>query len=176
MSASGLDGPGQRAGTVYALARRAVRMIVAAAALLSGAAASAHHGFSGRYDVSKPLWIEGEVTKAYFGQPHAELGIRTPADLGPPQQAPELAGGEKIIRAEAIQVRPDTRGRVVEVELPPTRAFFDLRDAIKVGDRVAVIAIRNCDAPYEMYTQWIRAPGGAVAAQTLRLSFMLPGC
>lgn len=156
--------------------RPRVALGIALPAAVGGGAAMGHHGFEGRYGISRPLRVEGEVIHTSFGQPHAKLTIRTPADLTAPTRAPDLAGAANVIGAGAIQVRPDTRGRDVGVEPPPTRVFFDLERSIRVGDRVAAVAIRNCVAPHQMCTQWLRPPRDAAVARPRRLSFMVPGC
>ena len=147
------------------------------ALLISGvSAALAHHGFTGRYDISAPLWIEGEVTKVYFGQPHAELTIRTSADLSLPDAAPDLAGADDVITAQALAVREDTKAREIEIEFPPIRIFFDLGSSVSVGDRVAVIAFRNCEPPHQLRGQWIKPQDGAPVARSGRLQYQVEGC
>ena len=136
----------------------------------------AHHGFNGRYDLSKPVWIEGVVTKAYFGQPHAELSIRTAASLAVPSPLPDLAESSSFLSAGSLVVIQELRGQVVRVELPPTGQFFSLERRIKVGDRVAVIAVRNCESPFQLNGQWVKAGNGAPVARSGSMSYMVKGC
>ncbi len=136
----------------------------------------AHHGFTGRYDVSQPLWIEGEITRVYFGQPHPLVTIRTNSKLTTPAQTPDLAGAGDVIAAGAIVVRADTRGQDVRIEFPPVRMFFELGDRITVGDRVAVIAFRNCESPHQLRGQWIRPARGVPVARAGRVQSQVQGC
>ena len=148
----------------------------AAALLVAASSASAHHGFTGRYDVSAPLWVEGEVVRAYFGRPHAEIAIRTAPDLSPPVQTPEIGAGRDVIDPGALAVRDDTRGREVEVELPPLRMFFDLGRRVAVGDRIAVIAFRNCEAPHQLRGQWVRPADGPPVVRGGTVQYQVRGC
>jgi hypothetical protein len=47
-------------------------------------AASAHHGDTGEYDITRPLFIRGEVLQASYGFPHATLRVRVSADTRVP--------------------------------------------------------------------------------------------
>jgi len=52
-----------------------VRFFVALSVLLMGAAASAHHSFSSEYDASKPVTLNGVVTKVEWMNPHARFYV-----------------------------------------------------------------------------------------------------
>ncbi|ANG98750.1 hypothetical protein A8A54_19300 [Brucella pseudogrignonensis] len=138
--------------------------------------ASAHHGFSGRYDLSTPVWIEGEVVEAWFGQPHAELTLRISEDLALPSAPPDLETAANFLNVGSLRVLPETVGQVIEVELPPTRQYFGLGDRIKPGDRIAVIAVRNCEEPHQLNGQWLRLASGEIVARAGAMSYMVNGC
>ncbi|MBB4005540.1 DUF6152 family protein [Aurantimonas endophytica] len=146
------------------------------ALVLGSGAAWGHHGFGGRYDLSAPVWIEGEVTRAYFGQPHAELVIRVADDLGVPAAPPDLGSAATFLDPGRLQVRADMRGASVEVELPPTQKYFSLGERIAVGDRIAIIAVRNCDPPHQLNGQWLRLADGEIVARAGAMSYMVGGC
>jgi hypothetical protein len=152
--------------------------VLALTLALSSGLALAHHGFTGRYDLSQPVWIEGEVTKAYFGQPHATLSIRTPRDLDVPNPRPDTGAAARVIAIDRLMVREETRGREVEVEFPPIQAFFSMGDRVAVGDRITLIAFRNCDAPHQLRAQWLQPgrPGAAPAMRTERLRYQVDRC
>jgi hypothetical protein len=150
-------------------------------AALSGAAllnpmAQAHHGFTGRYDVSQPLWIEGQVRDAYFGQPHPTLTIATPQTLAAPANRPELTAISDVIASSKLVVRDDTLGQTITIEFPPTRAFFNLGSAVKVGDTVRVVAFRNCEAPHQLRGQWVLPETGPAIARSGRVQYQVEGC
>lgn len=144
----------------------------AVAALLSLAAltAGAHHGFTGRYDASQPLWLAGEVTRVYFGQPHPEVTIRVPQALAAPGAAPTGDAGP------APRVRPDTLGRELKIEFPPLRPFFDLGSRVRPGDRVSVIALRNCEPPHQLRGQWIQPALGEPVERRGRVQYQVERC
>ncbi len=153
-----------------------LKLIICAAAVTISLPSAAHHGFSGRYDISRPIWIEGVVTRAYFGQPHAELTVRTDQALRLPSSLPDLAGAGDIIEGGALQVRDDTRGREVSVEFPPISAFFGLGRRVSAGDRVSVIAFRNCEAPHQLRGQWVQPATGTPVARSGRVQSQVRGC
>jgi hypothetical protein len=55
---------------------------IAAAALLVGSSAWAHHPFAAEYDANKPALLEGTVTKVDWTNPHAFLTVEGKADDG----------------------------------------------------------------------------------------------
>jgi len=126
--------------------------------------------------MSQPLWIEGTVTEAYFGQPHPEVTIRTAATMAPPSRAPDLAGVTNIIGGRSLSIRPETRGREVTIEFPPVSAFFRMGRSVSPGERVAVIAYRNCEAPHQLRGQWIQLAGEAPVARAGRVQYQVEGC
>jgi hypothetical protein len=137
--------------------------------------ARAHHGFTGRYDVTSPFWIEGEVVRAAFAPPHPVITVRLAAAVLPTgelPQAPEMAG--------ALRLPAGAAGQTIEVEFPPVQAFFQLGASVTIGQRVAMVAMRNCLPPHQMRSQWIRtaggAAGGAVITRPGRMSGQVNGC
>lgn len=158
--------------------RRRSACVVAALLLVSGFAiaaglriASAHHGFSGRYDASQPIWIEGVVEKASVAPPHPVLSVRVDREMRPPEgfSLPNEITG-------ALRVRAEDRGAVREIEFPPTATFFALSERVKPGDRVALVVLRNCLAPHQLRSQWVRLTNGTVIERSGRLSAQANGC
>ena len=141
-------------------------------------AANAHHGFTGRYDLSAPIWIEGVVTQAYFGRPHATLTLRTASDMALPARRPDPANAKETIVVERLGIRKDTIGREIVIEFPPVSQFFELGSSVAVGSRVSVIAFRNCDAPHQLRGQWILTdkPGAQPVARAGRSSYQVERC
>jgi hypothetical protein len=154
-------------------ARRSV--LAGGIGLLAGwapAAALAHHGFGGRYDTRRPIWLQGEVQRVRIGMPHPELALRLPAAPAlPAEPGPEAA--EFMPR---LVLRPEDRGAVRELEFPPVARFLELGPAIAVGDTVAVIALRNCLPPHQLRGQWIRLASGRVVVRQGRMQSEVDGC
>ncbi len=132
---------------------------------------NAHHGFSGRYNLGAPLWIEGEVKRATFAPPHPVLSIAVSggAVSAPPTKLPH-----------GLSVMPVARkadeGRIVDVEFPPVGTFYRMYDSIRVGDRVSIIALENCQPPKQLRSQWIRSASGKVISRERRMSYMVFDC
>ena len=143
---------------------------------VTGTTALGHHGFSGRYDLSRPIWIEGEVVRAYFGPPHAELTIRTAPSMRVPSPLPRLGPTASFIDAGSLRILTPTQGRTFRLELPPTQQYFGLRSRVAVGDRIAVVALRNCERPHQLNVQWLRPAKGAIVARSAPMSYMARQC
>lgn len=173
---SGQHSRSEASKDVFRAMLSAVRLTVAFCFALVAGSAWSHHGFSGSYDLSAPVWIEGEVLSAYFGQPHAELTIRTSTGLSVPSPLPDLGTAESFLNAQDLTVRPDTQGATVRVELPPTQQYFGLGNRVAVGDVVAVVAVRNCVPPHQLNGQWLRLASGEVVARSGAMSYMVERC
>jgi hypothetical protein len=59
-----------------------VRFIVALSVLLMGTSALAHHSFSSEYDATKPVTLEGVVTKVEWMNPHVYFYVNVKDDVG----------------------------------------------------------------------------------------------
>jgi hypothetical protein len=148
-----------------------MRLQIAAALLLTASAAAAHHGFTGRYDTDRPLLLTGEVIATSTSPPHPTVTLRVDTEAAAPPREPlpaEFTGPATFAHEHAGQTR--------QVEFPPVGTFFDLGKALKAGDRVQILALRNCNAPHQLRSQWIRNASGAVIQREGRLSYMQRGC
>lgn len=155
---------------------RAIAITFGLAAMLAASLAYAHHGFSGRYDLRRPVWVEGIVVGTYFGNPHSELTVEISGDLALPQPLPSLGPAASFLDGAALVVPEDIRGRTVELELPPTRQYSGFGDRIKEGDRIAAVAIRNCAPPHQLNVQWLRLADGSVESRNAAMSYMVESC
>jgi hypothetical protein len=138
--------------------------------------ARAHHGFDGRYDLGKPVWVEGLVVEAYFGNPHSELTVQISSDLSMPARLPDLGPAAGFLDAQSLTVPEDIVGQTVVLELPPTAQYSSLGDRIARGDRIAAVAVRNCEPPRQLNVQWLQLPDGEVASRTGAMSYMVEEC
>jgi Family of unknown function (DUF6152) len=104
----------------------------------------AHHGWSS-FDQDRPIYLEGKVLKAKWGNPHAELEIEVPASLAlpadlagravPAQAAP--VDGKAMLAKTAVPTRKD---RKWELELAPLTRMSAWNVAeIKPGAQVAAV-------------------------------------
>lgn len=141
------------------------------AGLLAGSTALAHHGFSGRYDVSIPIYLRGVVEAAYFGLPHTEITLT----IDPSAGAPELAGTGAEFNDGLVPWSAEL-GKRVEIEFPPVARFFDLDGRVSIGDTVAVVVLRNCEPPHQLRGQWIAPEAGEPVVRSGRMQSEIGGC
>lgn len=129
------------------------------------APAAAHHGGTGDYDGSRPLYLRGTVTDVRYGYPHAVLEIDVPNDLAVPEDLAGREGVELIRGREYWQGAPSAEGAGGhrELLLPPdmTGTIGAMPNRPAVGDEVSAIVYRRCDeeddSPYagELRVQWL---------------------
>lgn len=137
----------------------ALSMAIAAAGLLTlrGEGASAHHGVTGRYDAGHPISVTGTVVRATFSPPHPVLTIRV-AEGSPPGSGSNLP---RDLRGPVTTRRSDI-GQLRTVEFTPADRFYALRSRVKPGDKVQLIAMRNCLPPHQLRSWWLKLPDGRV--------------
>lgn len=123
---------------------------------LSGVAL-AHHGVTGRYDASVPIVLIGEVTETTFSPPHPIITVRVDSDDLP---ADELGRSEEYFGPPVV--RKEDVGIERVVELSPVRLFYNLEGKLKVGDRVTIVALRNCLPTHQLRSTWLRLSTGEV--------------
>ncbi len=144
-----------------------------AALILSSGLVLAHHGVTGRYDSSTPIVLSGTVTRATFSPPHPVLLVRI-------DTAEVTLTAEEVNRpddfAGPFVVRPRDVGQVREIEFSPVSEFYDLADRVSVGDRVSVLALRNCLPSNELRSSWINLSDGQVVSYTGDWARLVAGC
>jgi hypothetical protein len=129
---------------------------------LPAATAQAHHGFGGRYDRSKPLYIEGQITQATYILPHGLITVAPSPPSPPPgdllqltsNQYSLLGGRDVVTKAQPIQA---TGGGVLVLLLtPPMTSEVAARAAQPArGERVGAIVFRECSTG-ELRVQLLR--------------------
>lgn len=140
----------------------AVAVVVLLTLMAPATYAQAHHGFGGRYDRSKPLYIEGQITQATYIQPHGLITIE-PAPPAPPpadllrlndRQYSDLGGREVVTKAQPIQA---TGGGVLVLLLtPPMTSTVASRPAPPArGQSVGAIVFKECSTG-ELRVQLLR--------------------
>ena len=143
----------------------------AAFTLFAARSALAHHGFTGRYDAARPIYVEGIVRSVSFRRPHPLIEMQVYDDLRTPTELPQ---GEEF--ADGGEVREEDRGRIIDVEYPPVGLFFGLDGRIATGDRIATIVFQNCRPPHQLRGQWIRVPEGEAVVRVGRMQTEEAGC
>jgi hypothetical protein len=113
-----------------------VFLLIAAVALLSSAAADAHHSFAATYDVESQIRLEGRLVQFALRNPHSYVHIMAPDESGKTQRwavewsaAGQLArqgvgqdtlraGDEVVITARPSRVPGEYRLLMVTLERP----------------------------------------------------------
>ncbi|MCU0882752.1 MAG: DUF6152 family protein [Hyphomonadaceae bacterium] len=151
--------------------RLTAALTVAAATLTTVTVAIAHHGRNGAYDVSRPIALEGVITEASFAPPHPVITIRV--DARP--RAASASGMPGYEGAAAINRAADA-GAVRVIEFSPLPQFTALRDSVTVGQRIQIMAFRNCIGTHDLRGHWVRTAGGVIAQRDNRPTSAVNGC
>jgi len=130
--------------------------------------AAGHHGW-GRYDVHRPLYLEGRVASVNWANPHASFelqpapDLRLPADLArrsvPPQQA--AVDAPAVLAAAQLPRRRDERWTI---ELAPLLRMQDWRiEPLKAGEPVSLVgyAAPGEEGPAVLRAEFLFAEGNA---------------
>ena len=160
-------------------------LAVAVCALLTAqgpAVAEAHHGFNGRYDRSKPLYIEGQITQATYSLPHGLITIEPSPPSPPPadllqlttNQYAQLGGRDVVTRSQPIQA---TGGGVLVLLLtPPMTSEVGVRAAPPArGQSVGAIVYRECSTG-ELRVQLLRISASDTLVRQGVLQREVDGC
>jgi len=128
----------------------------------------AHHGSTGHYDRTRPVYLSGTVVTADWGYPHATMtvdvpeGLRVPADAGRFATLDEL-NDRPIV--DSLSARPPGR---VEILFPPDimADVVPSDDRPERGDRAEAVVFRRCDQGNswdgELRVQAVATPSGRV--------------
>ena len=113
------------------------------ALLLSAQVGVAHHGNTGIYDFSRPIYVEGEVVATEYAYPHAHIDLVIDGDLTLP--APEeLQEYNRVEMAEgrstfSMLQLPQMERVEVSFDGAFTRILLGEEGRPQVGDRVVAI-------------------------------------
>jgi hypothetical protein len=128
----------------------------------------AHHGFTGRYDASSPLYLRGTVQEVRWQSPHSVLLLTLPKELEVPPEFRQLP--------EVNQLGADTQkqlaaprnflGTQQQVEFPPVASMVEpLENRLQVGDSVQLVVLRNCESPHQLRVLLARLEDGTTVAR-----------
>ena len=129
--------------------RRCLAMVPAllAGTLLPGRPALAHHGFLGKHDFARPMFLQGRVLHIDAALPHVRMTLRVPRGGG---RVPR--DREWMRPLEDAEARPTLTiikpfDRTGEVELTfdwrLSRAILDNPLLVRPGDEVAAVVYRR---------------------------------
>ena len=112
----------------------------------AGRPARAHHGFVGKHEFARPLYLAGRVINAYIGYPHARLTVDVPRNLQLPRDREWIRALEdaEARQTTSLLVTSDRRGMVdISLDRRLTRRLLDEPDALGVGDPVEAVVYRR---------------------------------
>jgi hypothetical protein len=132
---------------------------------------NAHHGFGGLYDRGTPIILVGTVTEAQFTPPHPKITLKLDLVEQTPPDMPNVKEFE-----DGLAFWAQNGDQTTQIEFPPVSLFFDLASSVKPGDRITVIALRNCNAPYQLRGQWIQLANGKSVLRRGRMQTEVKGC
>ena len=99
--------------------RALILLCVAAASLVTGPAASAHHSYGATYDVNREVRLEGKLVQFVYRNPHSFVTIVAPDDKGVDQRwAVEWSGTAQLTNQGITKGTLRTGDQVVIVGRP----------------------------------------------------------
>jgi hypothetical protein len=128
-------------GSAVAMTRRIISTF-AAAVILAGVPALAHHAIDGIYDSNKRVTVEGVVTRFQFVHPHPFVRIEVKGPSG---------------KAQLWMLEMDNRGELVELG-------FDTQ-TLKPGDRIRVTGSSARSRPRSLYIRSLERPADGFSYQ-----------
>jgi hypothetical protein len=150
--------------------------------LASPTPALSHHGFTGRYDRSHPLYIEGQITQATYQLPHGLITIEPSQPAGPPPDLLELPsaayvrlGGRDVV-TRSRPIEPVGGGVLVLLLTPPMTTEVQARPAPPTrGQPIGAIVFRECSTG-ELRVQLLRVSATDTLVRAGVLQTEVDGC
>jgi hypothetical protein len=90
--------------------------LTAAAALMTGGSAFAHHSFQAEFDISKPMTLKGTVSKVEWVNPHVYVHLDVKDDKGVVSRWAFETLGPGRMRAEGMSKQTFGIGKVVTLK------------------------------------------------------------
>jgi hypothetical protein len=105
--------------------RRKWVLFIAAAALLSGVTAYAHHSQNAQYDIGKKVTIEGTMVQFQFRNPHSFVQVEAPDETGQVVRWSIEWGGSGQLTGQGVSRTTLKYGDVVTITANPSRTPND---------------------------------------------------
>jgi hypothetical protein len=140
---------------------------------------SAHHGFQGRYDASRPIYLQGTVREVRWQAPHSILVVQLPRNINIPNTVRQASELNRLGRnaAQRLTVAQNLLGTTQRVEFPPVGSMTQpLRDRLKPGDQIRLVVYRNCDRPNQLRVQFAQLQNGVTVVRPGTVQTEVNGC
>lgn len=145
------------------LKTKATKVLAVAAVLIGLVAAMpsmAHHGFTGAYDISQPIYISGTVRRVEVAYPHVEMTIEVAGSVTVPGDLPNIGNlGIENVMSIMTAAAPGS----YDLEIAGLQTELDGR--LAEGDKVALVALRNCLPPNQYRSRWVQFASGDVVTR-----------
>src|SRR5262245_17105819 len=101
---------------IWRMRFRICAAVTAAAALMTGGSAFAHHSFQAQFDIDKPMTLKGTVTKVEWINPHVYVHLDVKDDKGAVTKWAFETLGPGRMRAEGMSKQTFGIGKVVTLK------------------------------------------------------------
>jgi hypothetical protein len=141
--------------------------------------ARAHHGFQGRYDSSRLMYLQGTVQEARWQSPHSVLVVQVPDRISIPDSVRQSTQLNQLGRnaVQRLTIPQNLLGRVQQVEFPPVGSMTrPLRDRLRSGGQIRLLVYRNCDRPHQLRVQFAQMTDGTTVVRPGTVQTEVIGC
>src|SRR5690606_37377306 len=97
-------------------------LVAAAALMLAGTAASAHHSYGATYDVSREIRLEGKLVSFSYRNPHSFVTLQAPDEKGVQQRWAVEWSGTTQLTSQGINRETLRPGDAIVIVGRPSRA------------------------------------------------------
>lgn len=139
---------------------------------------SAHHGFQGRYDSSRLIYLQGTVRQVRWQAPHSTLVVQLPRNVTIPAAIRQASQLNQLGRnaAQRLTISQNLTG-TQQVEFPPVGSMTQpLRDRLKPGDLIRLLVYRNCERPNQLRVQFAQLSDGVTVVRPGTVQTEVNGC
>lgn len=139
----------------------------------------AHHGFQGRYDSSRPIYLQGTVREVRWQAPHSVLVVQLPRSINIPSTIRQAGELNRLGRnaAQRLTISQNLLGTTQRVEFPPVGSMTQpLRDRLRVGDQIRLVVYRNCERPNQLRVQFAQLSNGVTVVRPGTVQTEVNGC
>lgn len=102
-------------------------LVAAAALMLAGTAASAHHSYGATYDVSREIRLEGKLVSFSYRNPHSFVTLQAPDEKGVQQRWAVEWSGTTQLTSQGINRETLRPGDAIVIVGRPSRAPKEYR-------------------------------------------------
>lgn len=159
---------------------KSITIIAIALVTISWASrAVAHHGFQGRYDSSRLIYLQGTVREVRWQAPHSTLVVQLPRNISIPETVREARELNQLGQnaTQRLTVAQNMLGTTQRVEFPPVGSMTrPLRDRLKPGDQIRLLVYRNCERPNQLRVQFAQLQDGMSVVRPGTVQTEVNGC